>query len=514
MGAPRIGAVAGTLGLGLVLAAVLLPGIATAEQFAPTAISASDIFAKARAAAGVLAPGSYRSVRRIEGGGIVTTSVTLERGGDYVTTTQSGDFSTAAGSSSGQRWGRDENGIVLLHTGVRDDLARTLQQAVDNPADPASHIRVLGVTSQSPSYVVELQPDPEIHQKRYYDATTFLMTRLDNIARSGRVSTTLYSDYRSRFGREVPFITHQFDGRPENDTVTTITAFTAASIPANVFAIPSSRSLMLFPSTAPMIIPTRVQDGRFVIRLTVGGRGLDFMLDTGASVMTIDTGVARSLGLALYGKSGISMGGDLNISRTRLPDATIGAVHLRNVVFHTVPMGDRAGDSKVVGLLGLDFLASAVFELDLKNERLTATPASAFDPTGLGPGITVQLDDGIPRLALQFAGTLGHFALDYGADQTYVFQRFIDRAKEAPSLVSSTGLVGHSVGGTFLLKSYEMQDLYLGPVHFESAPILVPVGASSFELPGYDGLIGRNVLRNFDTFLDYGHGLAYFRYER
>lgn len=477
-------------------------------------MSASEIFAKSRAANGDLAPGTYRTERRFEGGGIVTTSLTLSHGNDFITTVQSGDFSTAAGSFNGQSWHRDENGIVLLNRGVHDDSSRKLQHALDDPADPAAHVRVLGLTTDNPSYVVEQQPDLDIHQKRYYDGATFLLTRVDSIARTGRVTATTYADFRKTFGRETAFTTHSSDGRLENETTSTITPFVAAKVPTAALSIPSSHSLLVFSNEAPIVIPTRVQDGRFVIRLMVAGRGLDFMLDTGASVMTIDPGVAKSLNLLLYGKSGVSIGGDLQMSRTRISDATIGDLHLRNVVFHTVPMTDQAGDSKIVGLLGLDFLASAVFEIDLGHERLTAIPPGAFDSVNLGASVPVELDDGIPRLAIRFAGTDGHFALDYGADQTDVYQHFIDHVPERLTFESGNSLIGHSVGGTFRLEAYTMRDLYLGTVHFETAPVLVPVNAPSFEFPGYDGLLGRNVLRNFDTFLDYGHGKAYFCYDQ
>jgi hypothetical protein len=59
---------------------------------------------------------------------------------------------------------------------------------------------------------------------------------------------------------------------------------------------------------------------------------------------------------------------------------------------------EQARGYRVVGLIGFDFLASAITEIDFKAKTLTLYPRSVFAANMAGQrALPLQLDDGLPR---------------------------------------------------------------------------------------------------------------------
>jgi len=202
------------------MGALLAAAVLLMVQYLPANLSAPEIVARSRTARGTLAAGRYVIVDRIRGGGMDRVRTTRIDGANSIAIVQNGEYTTASGFYNGQGWNQDENGLVLL----RSDFRRFVDpnnKALLHPEDPANRVSVLGLTTTQPQeYVIEANPPDGSDQLRYYDAKTFLVDRFITFDADMHQHVTEFSDYRRVFGSMRPCRIHNYDGRPQNDTVT------------------------------------------------------------------------------------------------------------------------------------------------------------------------------------------------------------------------------------------------------------------------------------------------------
>src|SRR5271165_2646717 len=403
-----------------------------AESYDPTPLSAAEILAKARLAEGAVAPGSYVEVRRqqVEAGS--RTITTQSHGDDWRTTVESGGYTSTSGSYQGRRWSADANGIVRLRSGFRASNPNEL--ALQHPDDPQYHVSVLGATQTQPrDYVVDVNPPNGIDVRLYYNAQTFLLDREVRYERDRYQHVAEYSDYRPYFGTMEAGRVHSYDGRPQNDTVETLVSYERSSSPLDL-RIPDSKPLFTLDGTTPLVLPTKFTPGGIVIQAQIGGRGYDFILDSGASGLFMDPAVAHELGLTPAGEAIATIGGgDVDLRSVRVPQMSIGPLQMHDVAFTTASYGYQIRGTRVVGLIGFDFIASAITEIDFKAKTLTLYPRSAF--AGNLPGrraLGLDLDDGIPRVKASVEDVPGNFLVDTGAFMTLAYHDYVSKLPSSP----------------------------------------------------------------------------------
>lgn len=492
----------------LLLAALAfaLPLCARAESYDPTTLTASDIFAKAHAAYGTRIPGNYTEVETEHRGGVDWTVTTVWKGGDVKSTLTGAGFTSSSGIYQKQPWTQNENGIVTLRSNFRISEDPNLI-ALRNPDATNSNVKVLGVTQTMPKeYVVEVHPLSGTDEFRYYDAKTFLLAQIANYTSDRYRHVTEYSDYRKTFGMMLAYHVRSYDGRPQNDTAWTIDSYAPAA-PGDDVSMPAGKTLFTYAGDTPLQIPARFTRDGILIRLTIDGRGMDFVLDSGASGLFMDPGAAVELGLKPVGRYTQTVGRDVDEGRVRVPHITLGALSIDDAVFHTIPFDHDMGGSRVVGLVGFDFLASGIFGIDLKKQTVTLYPRNRFDPQAMGlMGLGIQLDDGVPRTWLSVEGVHGHFLVDTGAFQMVAYKHFIDKLPSAVPETSQAKII--AVGGDVSSSVDDVTDIIFGGVKYNAGTIIVP-NTSTFDFSGYDGLIGRDMLYNYRVYFDYGDGMLY-----
>jgi hypothetical protein len=217
--------------------------------------------------------------------------------------------------------------------------------------------------------------------------------------------------------------------------------------------------------------------------------------------LAIDPGVAHQLGLTTYGISNQTIGGDVDISRTRVPQMQVGPLHLKDVTFSVVPLSRYEDGSRIVGILGCDFIASGVLGIDFQKSTVTIYPPP-FDSRAIGAyALPLQLDDGIPRVQASFEGVPGFFLVDTGAMGTVAYQTYVEKLSSSPPLLEQ-GLNLSAVGGVVPAQLKRLTDLEFGGIHFGDAAVFVP-SSSTFNLSDYDGILGRDVLSQYRLFFDY-----------
>ena len=434
------------------------------------------------------------------------TRTTRIDGANSIAIVQNGQYVTASGVYNGQGWNQDENGLVL----IRSDFRRFVDPnnvALLHPEDPANQVRVLGLTQSQPQeYVIEANPPGGSDQYRYYDAKTFLLDRFVTLDADMHQHVTEFSDYRPVFGTMRPFHIHSYDGRPQNDTVTDTVSVEKAPAGSPPVTMPVSRRL--FDLDKPMVVPATFGRSGIIVRVTINGRGLDFLLDSGAAGLAIDPGVAHQLGLTTYGVSNQTIGGDVDISRTRVPELQVGPLQLKDVTFSVVPLSRSDGNSRIVGILGCDFIASAVLGIDFQKSTVTMYPPP-FDSHAIGAfALPLQLDDGIPRVEASFEGVPGFFLVDTGAMGTVAYQTYVEKLKSSAPL--EEGLNLSAVGGVIPAQLKRLTDLEFGGIHFGDAAVFVP-SSSTFNLSDYDGILGRDVLSQYQLYFDYAKRQLYIK---
>jgi predicted aspartyl protease len=480
---------------------LIIAAPAAAESYDPAALTPAQLLQHARQARGSLAAGAYVRVEHIHAGGVDRTETTYFDGDDYRTVIEGGGFTTESGSYKNQDWDRDENGIVTLDSDFRSAVDPNVL-ALEHPEDPKYNVRVLGLTQSEPhEYVLEANPPGGSDQFRYYDAKTYLLDRIVTYAKDRYRHVTDYSDYRERYGAHVAFAIHSYDGRPQNDDLTQIVSFEKPQTPVSV-AIPQSKPLFSIDGTAPVSLPVRFTTGGIVLRVNVGTRGLDFLLDSGAAGLFIDPGVAHQLGLTPYGRTSETIGGgDVDMGRVRIPQLAIGPLQLHDVVYTTTPHDVDVDGSRVIGLMGFDLLASAVTEIDFKKQTVTVYPRSSFDPQAMGlRAVPLQLDDGIPRVQASIEHVPGAFLVDTGAFSMLAYHPYVDKLPSTP--IESTDFRIGTVGGAMDATLRDITDFIFGGIDFKSGQVVVP-SASTFDITDYDGIIGRNALSVYQLYFDY-----------
>jgi predicted aspartyl protease len=451
-------------------------------------------------------------------GGLEGTEREVWSGDDYRFDVTAGPFTTAEGSYQGQRWITNENGYTLLKRGVHQRAeanARALEKT--NPGDD---VRMLGrLRAPADVYVLRVAPPDGREERRFYDASTLRLVRRETKYLNQLVVST-YDDYRTTGGVTIAYRTSVSDGHPENDAVWTIKDLQLGGpvLKAEIDVPGSRRIPVTMPAGAASVrLPARVDDwGRVIVRMTVNGRGLDFQLDSGADGIVLDRDVARELGLRTHGRWSSTVAGTFITSRAIIPKAEIGPVVMNDLVVKALPFSyENDLRTRVVGLLGFDFIAGCVVKIDYEHGTVDAIDATSFVPPADGMILDAVLDDQVPVVGMVVNKAVGeHFIFDTGADDVVLFSGFAKKHPEAvddhsphKNVSRSFNLVQASgVGGKLDMRPVVLAEMQLANVHYRDYLTMVMLGNQpAFEGEDQDGLIGAVLIRAFDVYLDYGN---------
>jgi hypothetical protein len=454
--------------------------------------------------------------------GLTGVTRIIAAGDDYRESDTLGPVTTSFGRFHGQRWRLNENGILINQIGVhKRDQVDTQALRVAATA-PTKDVTLAGeVDTPAPAYVLKVNPpDGRLEWLLIDKKTSLLDSEID--AYPERRMTITYDDYRPLDGEMRAWHTHIADGRPENDRDYRVTSDTVnVAVPDTDIRIPDGGAPVLSfpPGAASVRLPGGVTGGTVVVRLTINGRGLDFALDSGASGIVLDSQVAKEIGVKTFGRSIQTTAGPYEATQAVIPEIGIGPLTMRNTYVECLPFSqDLDYGTKIVGLLGFDFIANAVVSVDYDHGVVTATPPDLFTAPKDGVEIGATLDDGVPYVQVQVGEAIGeHFILDTGSDSVVIFSSF---AEAHPDDVADEGL-GRSinaavpflsasgVGGEIPETVTQVASYHFGHVNFTDFLLVRTHGHTAFEGEDQDGLVGFDVLRYFSVTLDYRNGEIY-----
>ena len=470
-------------------------------------LTVADIVAKARAAGGNdKVVESEISVWHVHREGLDGTTRTLIRGHDYISTTQLGSSVTALGSQGGKFWSEDANGQIIVQQ----------SEPADADAKPVAQ-KLTHVTSPLDAYEVETIAANGSTRRRFYDARTFLLVRSESTA-FGLQSYAVFENFvTDSAGRTRPHHIYGADQRPNNDwDERLVSDDLSAPVNAADVAIPANRrTLVEFPQGHSTVrLPARMVHGAIVVRVQIGSRGLDFILDSGADSIVVDAGVASELGLKSEGKHTTTIAGNVPSSSVKIPEMKIGDLTLHDVTVDAIPYGHNVdADTKVLGLLGFDFFAGAAVTIDYGAGTVDATAPNAFVPDPAATEVVARLNLGVPEVSLHIGAASGdRFVLDTGAQRAtiVIFQHFVRLNSELIPDAMKNGDGGHfanMIGGTVESSPVRLNDVGFGPWRIPAVEGLVARSPASLDRS--DGLIGSDFLSFFRITLDESHSKLY-----
>ncbi|MBV8370262.1 MAG: aspartyl protease family protein [Candidatus Eremiobacteraeota bacterium] len=486
-----------------------------------TSTTLKDVLDASKRAEGRIEDESARTLRVayvFHDGGLDGTEREVWRGDDYRIDMTMGPFLTAEGRYKDQLWETNENGYTLLKRGIHK-RAEANVRALDKP-DPGDDVKLLGrLRAPADVYVVRVAPADGREERRFYDATSFYLVRRET-AYLGKLVVTTYEDYRTQNGVSLPFRITLSDGHPENDKVWTTTSLQIGTpVQDAELAIPGSRRLpVVMPAGVSSVrLPARVDPwGRIIVRLTVNGRGLDFQLDSGSSSIVLNRDVVRELNLKRYGRWSTTVAGSFTSGYAVVPKIEIGQVTMNDVIVEALPFSFENDErTRVVGLLGYDFIAGCVVKIDYVHGTVDAIPSESFHVPENAFVLDAALDDNVPMIGMTVNDAFGdRFVLDTGADDVVVFSGFASKHPAAvedhspKKILSRTFNIvsANGVGGRLLMRPVLIQKLHIGQVQFPDWLAFVMTGnQQAFEGEEADGLVGAWALNVFDVYLDYAN---------
>jgi hypothetical protein len=278
--------------------------------------------------------------------------------------------------------------------------------------------------------------------RTYYDPKTYLVERVERVA-AGRLTFTDYDDFRTdEHGRTRPWhysggsdrSEDAFDYRLRTDYVDRIVDDADVAVPQD------RRSLIEFPAGQTVVrLPARIEGDRIYVRVTIGERGFDLLLDTGSYGLGLNERIIKELGLEIQGRLS-SAGGAFSSGRVVVPAMNVGKLALHDVVMATVPIdSNETADTRVVGVLGFDFIAHAVFRIDYEHGTVDAILPSSFAPPATAVALPVTLNTQTPHVEVSVGGsTSPDFLIDTGAPGSLLlFRRFLTTHDADPSIVAA-----------------------------------------------------------------------------
>ena len=295
--------------------------------------------------------------------------------------------------------------------------------------------------------------------------------------------------------------------------VGTISALVAAGVAGTAIVAhpghpPISPPAVSFNIRSQSIPFTLFRGSRLVVPILINGHRTEAMLDTGASMTTLDRGFARSIGLAegfkIQGKgtggivdAELLSGVNIDLGGMRLAGMSVGAMDLS-------PVSRSLGRPMSV-VLGRDFFNSAVVSIDWAKGNFQVHAPAAFHPSPNATALTLARKGPFNTIPVSVAGGQPVEALfDLGSDGALGLPRsYWEERPDLGKLRSAEWRRG-GVGGLKPARWVTVPNVQLGGRTFDAVPTLLSEAGDDDD-PTQMANAGIQFLKQFNVDLDLGH---------
>jgi hypothetical protein len=445
---------------------------------------------------------------RLFADGVVGSYRTWRLGRDERDVTTLGPLVSAHGVVRGTHWEQDRNGVVFSTSDIRD-LRDTIDERTLRDNSDERDVRLLGESPALGAYVVELNPPTGRHAWVYVDRRTGLVLRRERIERRRRTTVT-YDDYRLVDGIEEPSRIHSVDSLGnEREQLLVSRSFDDTPDPHDV-EMPANRKLVDFPDRVTTLpLPVRIVNGIAIVRVEVGHGIYDFALDSGAAGIVIDPSVVDQQGLERYGERVGATLGTFPESTTIVPQMSVGALHMHNVVARVVATPFHPDDrTRLAGLLGFDFFADLVLHIDTLHDTADASEPERFRAPADTNAVALDLAERTSVVHVHAGSATARVVLDTGANRTLFTGAYADRADFAPERVATQAHI-RGIGGVAGVEATHVSQIELSGIPVRDTA--VDVTSADLGSDDIDGIVGSDVLRAYDIWFDYHTNAVYVR---
>jgi predicted aspartyl protease len=165
-----------------------------------------------------------------------------------------------------------------------------------------------------------------------------------------------------------------------------------------------------------------------VVHVSINGQGpFDFLVDTGTNSTLVDPGLAAELHLKPVDRMALATLADAApVVRYYANTIQAGQASIAHLELLGAPLTEiRAVDSKIRGVLGMNFLLQFSFLLDYRHQRMAIFAFPATAPVPAGRRVNVQINDSrilIPVASQSSPQGSWNLVLDSGIGNVLLFQ--------------------------------------------------------------------------------------------
>jgi aspartyl protease len=249
-------------------------------------------------------------------------------------------------------------------------------------------------------------------------------------------------------------------------------------------------------------VPFRWTPGQIEVAVLVNGAPATFLLDTGAEYSVVSSRLAERLGLTLEKRGAREFVDEVGLA---LKDVVL--LHQRVMV---MPFdGYYARGRTIDGLVGYDFFARFVVEIDFKGSNLVIWEPSGFAAPKGAVSVPIALAGRLPvmpsMLILEGGRTLrARLMVDTGASQAVLLRYPFAKAHDLLDPGGEQSTAPSLASGTRTLTSVPVQQIAFAKWTFPRPHVRAfaePIGSAAAT--DSDGLIGNDLLARFTLFVDY-----------
>jgi hypothetical protein len=281
-------------------------------------------------------------------------------------------------------------------------------------------------------------------------------------------------------------------------------------------AAPAPRAAVR-PPRAPVTIPFDLATRHIVVTARINGsRPLSFVLDTGADMALVMSGVAKELGLSTYGTVGVAGAGAGKLTGSLVRDATwslVGLEGFEQPVALALPLEalSAAMGQDIDGIIGGQFIRQFVLELDYQARAITLHDRDTFTYSGRGDTLPLEFSQGHPVVRATVTPLGGApverpFILDIGSGMALTLHSpFVAEQKLLPSSGPTVRLIGAAgAGGDVRGQVGRVESLQLGSARLPQVlTVFSQDTGGAFANPALAGNIGAQIASRFRLFFDY-----------
>jgi Aspartyl protease/PDZ domain len=278
------------------------------------------------------------------------------------------------------------------------------------------------------------------------------------------------------------------------------------------FIQPPSRQLTQVPFT-------QLTGGIVILHAKLGASPdtLNFILDTGSSGISLDSSTANFLGLkpeptdrTIRGIAGIRKVSFLYNQQLHFPGLTVDSLnfHINDYSILTAVYGER-----IDGIIGYSLISRYILKIDYDSMKMAiCTRGTIRYPRGgylLKPTINMLVSQ--PMKVKDEKSINSRFLYDMGAGLCMLYSRdFVEDSNFISKKRKRWIKEGEGLGGKIDMELLVTKEVKIGPFRFRNVPTYIFDDENNItSYPYMGGLIGNDILRRFNTIINYEKGDIY-----